>query len=62
MFLENRKIISKLKRSKVTDYAALIRNSSFQENAKTKVYVLEDSLGVHHRPGRKKYKTFKQAK
>ena len=25
----------------------LIRNSSFQENAKTKVYALEDSLGVH---------------
>ena len=24
----------------------LIRNSSFQENAKTKVYALEDSLGV----------------
>ena len=24
----------------------LIRNSSFQEHAKTKVYALEDSLGV----------------
>ena len=24
----------------------LIQNSSFQENAKTKVYALEDSLGV----------------
>ena len=24
-----------------------MRNSSFQENAKTKVYALEDSLGVH---------------
>ena len=24
----------------------LIRNSAFQENAKTKVYALEDSLGV----------------
>ena len=24
----------------------LIRNSGFQENAKTKVYALEDSLGV----------------
>ena len=24
----------------------LIRNSSFQENAKTKLYALEDSLGV----------------
>ena len=26
----------------------LIQNSSFQENAKTKVYALEDSLGVVH--------------
>ena len=25
----------------------LIRNSSFQENAKTKVYALEDSFGVY---------------
>ena len=25
----------------------LIRSSSFQENAKTKVYALEDSLGVY---------------
>ena len=25
----------------------LIQNSSFQENAKTKVYALEDSLGVY---------------
>ena len=24
----------------------LVRNSSFQENVKTKVYALEDSLGV----------------
>ena len=25
-----------------------IQNSSFQENAKTKVYALEDSLGVYY--------------
>ena len=27
----------------------LIRNSSFHKNAKTKVYALEDSFGVHER-------------